>query len=1108
MTTNDFHIKESKIKRIVRFACTLAIVNILAVCAVQAQGVTVTGSVNDANGDPLAGVVVRVRNLNTASTITDGRGAYSLNVPSSNSVLVFSFVGYEEQEATVGNRSTIDVTLEESATGIESVVVTALGMRRDTRALGYAVSTVKGEDMIKAGTMANPLTTLYGKAAGVGIQSGIAGPTGGVNIKIRGAARLSNASSTRPLFVVDGVPIYDNDSDMAQRDWDPLNSFDYGTGINDINPEDIESMEILKGAKASVLYGSEGANGVVLITTKRGGTTRGLGVTVSYQHTFEQPASYIDWQNEYGEGTSLNFPDLPEGESIRKASTSRFSFGPKFDGTTPIQFFDGKTYPYQAYPDNFNDLFRMGSTNTLNAAISGGNEKGSMRLSYTNMRYNGIMENYWQQRNSVSFSGQMKVSDFASFEVTSNLYFIDTHNRLSNWQDVVGWGIHRGYNYNILKDLTFGEDGLFNQDLYENGGFGNQDSGKYLMNLWWHQTKNSNLDSKFHNITSARATLNFTPWLSFIGEAGIDYTDINFTTKNPIKLPTTNKDGKYAVKRDNSYVQHYLGMLNFDKNFIDDRLSVTAFVGYDFISTKDNSINVSTFGGFNFPDWYSLGNGLSFPTMSDAGLVRGHSRGSDVKYGVLGQATIGWDGTYYLEFQARNDWSSTLPAGNNSYFYPGVSFTWNFSDDIRIPYLDYGKLFTSFADVGTPAPRYFALKTYNIGVIEQLPDVNTVTGPSDLFAGNLKPERKRELELGLSTRWFDNRLELNYSFYANNIYDQIMPVPLSNPTGAANIRINAGNVRNWGHELYIKGTPILTKDFRWDLTFTLANQGSKVVKLYPGITRNPLGGDGFSVVADEGERYGEILMFDYNRDDKGNRVVGSNGLYSMNTSDGMKAIGKNINPDAFGGFMTDFAWKGVFLHVGLDYKFGGSIFSYSNYYLTGLGQTKNTLKYRDESHGGIAYYEANGQRIRANHSDTAGPAGETIYHNGMILEGVKQNADGTYSPNDIIASSTAYYQSFLSDNSSAFQQDALYRNDYIKLREISLGYTLPKKWTDALRLQRVTVQFNARNLFYLYKTLPNVDAESTLGTSGTNSFMEKTYLPTTRSYGFGVNISF
>lgn len=1086
---------------------------VLGIFAAGAQNVSVTGVVTDQTAKPLNGVAVMVRGTSTGVN-TDPQGRYTISVPE-RATLVFSAVGFDEQTANVGVRRTINITMRQATIVTDRAVVTALGIRRDTRALGYATSTITGDDMIKAGTMINPLTTLYGKAAGLGIQSSVSGPMGSVNIKIRGAAGLESSSKTRPLFVVDGVPIYDTDGAINSRGYDPLNSFDYGSGINDINPEDIESMEILKGAKASVLYGSEGANGVVLITTKKGTNTRGLGVTMSWQHTWEKPHSYIEWQNEYGEGNSTDWDASfkpKEGESgfDYHVNSHRQNFGPKFDGTTMIRFYDGTVAPYQAYANNWDDLFQTGHSNTFNAAISGGNDKGNMRISYTRTDYQGTVNNNWQKRNTISFSGRMNVSDFASFEVTSNLYNTDSHNRYGNIQDIVGWGFHRGYNYNLLKDVYLTEDGRYmNREFYDGMPSG-QNSARYLMDWWWSQDHNSNLDSKLHNVSSARVTLQFMPWLRFIGQAGLDYANTNYTTKNPVRYKDTTtgilSGGKYAFKRDNSMVQNLQGILNFEKDYMDDQLSVNVYAGYDFRSSTNNDINVATYGDLKYDNWYSLNNGSSWPAASNAGTVRGHSRGSDVTYGVFGAATVGWKGTYYLEVQARNDWSSTLPPANNSYFYPGVSFTYNFSDDFKVPGLTYGKLFTSFADVGRPAPRYYALKSYTIETVETQPDVNRVSGPSDLFAGDLKPERKREFEIGLSSRWLNNRIEFNYSFYTNNIYDQIMGVALSNPTGASQIRINAGNVRNWGHEFYVKGTPWSTDNWRLDLALTAANQGSKVIKLYPGIKSKTLGGSGYNVVATEGERYGDIMMFNYITAPDGQRVISADGWYTRTTK--LENIGKNVTPDVFGGLTGDLSYKSLSFHFGIDYKFGGSMFSYSNYYLTGLGLTKNTLAYRDESKGGLAYYVKDGKNIAANHTDAQGPNGEPIYHNGMVLDGVVDNGDGSFSKNESIINSTTYYTQYLNDGGNNWLPDAVKRNDYIKLREVSLAYTLPAKWARAVKLQKVTVSLTARNLFYFYKTIPNIDPESTAGSSGEWAYREQSFYPTIRTYGFGINVSF
>ena len=421
---------------------------------------TVTGTVTGEDGLGIPGVSI-VEKGTTNGTISTGEGTFSLNVQSLNATLQFSFIGLKPVEEPLNGRSNISLTMESQTEALDEVVVTALGIKRDKKSLGYAISTIKAEELTIAGNTQNPVLALYGKAAGVGISGSSSGPMGGINIKIRGAAGLETSSKTRPLFVVDGVPIYDDESSMASRGYDPLNSFDYGSGINDINPEDIESMEILKGAKASVLYGSEGANGVVLITTKKGRHTRGLGVNVNFQKTWEQPHSYINFQNEFGSG--VNEYDIStttlNGQEVRDINKTRFNFGPRFDNTTPIMFLDSVMRPYQAYPDNFIDLFQTGMTDNVTVAISGGHEKGNMRVAYTSYNYDGLWEEEYQNKDVLSFSGMMQASDFASFEVNSNLYNIKSHNRRPNIGSMVAWGVNRDYPFDAITDMYKNEDG-------------------------------------------------------------------------------------------------------------------------------------------------------------------------------------------------------------------------------------------------------------------------------------------------------------------------------------------------------------------------------------------------------------------------------------------------------------------------------------------------------------------------------------------------------------------------------------------------------------------------------------------------------------------------
>nr|WP_320021685.1 SusC/RagA family TonB-linked outer membrane protein [uncultured Draconibacterium sp.] len=1071
---------------------------------------TVTGTVTDDESLGIPGVSVLEKGTANGTT-TDVDGNYTLRISSDEAVLVFSFVGMKTVEEIVNGRSNINITLKTEEVGLDEVVVTALGIKRDTRALGYAISTVKGVDLVKAGISSNPLTSLYGKAAGVGIQATAAGPMGGMKINIRGAQGLESSSGTRPLFVVDGVPIYDTESSMASRNYNPLNSFDFGSAVNDINVEDIQSMEILKGAKASVLYGSAGANGVVLITTKNGSGTRGLGVQITYGQEVYIPVSYINFQNEFGSGENEYAYDWEdEDETIRRTVSSRFNFGPKFDGS-PIKFFDGSTRQYLPYKDNYLDLFNNGSSRNMQAAIQGGNEKGNMRIAFTNYEYDGITPNQGQTKNSLSFNGQLDASKFAHIEVTQNIYQTKSQNRMANIQHLVAFGtFNRDYDIATAMNSWKDDDGymidLNTLGSLDDAGWGwpsafldpnNINDG--FFNLMWNMNENSYMDERINSITSVKTVLKFLPYLSLNLQGGLNYTDTDITNKLMPKRKNEEsgayEGGSFYYERQKNIIQNYEAFLTFNKSFMNDKLNVFAFAGPAFRKVGYKKINVGTRGNSKFPGFWSLTNSDYWPASYDS-HVSGYDEESERLYSVLGQGTISWGMEYILEFQARNDWASTLPKSNRSYFYPGASFTWNFTETFDVPYINYGKLFVSWADVGRPANRYYALKSYSINTLPAPnTNINDVTGPSDLFSGDLKPERKREYEIGTSLRFFkDNRIELNMSYYNSTWYNQIMALPIPASSGADQIRINAGEINNQGFELFINGAIVATNPFRWEMTFTASKQWDNINKLYPGITQKNESAGNLIRRKAEGESMNTLWIQDYARDDNGNRMVGDDGLYYLSTDPEDEICVGSTNTDIYGGLSTNFYlqgdWGMLNLMAALDYKIGGSILSYSNFYLMGNGLTEETLPGRP-GHGGITWTE------------TLGDGTTRERHDGMILPGTKQ--DGT--PNDIIVSARDYYSSYIHDMGTGWQPDMIEKNNYVKFRETSLTYTFPKRFSEQLKMQKLSVGITARNLFYIYKSVKNIDAESMLGT-GNDSWIENTNFPSLRSYGFKVNLSF
>ena len=1073
---------------------------------------TITGKVTDNDGQSVPGASVVVKGT-TTGTITDGTGKFSIKAPSTDATLVFSFIGMVSKEIPLKGKLTVNVQLEPSTLSIDEVVVSALNISRSKKSLGYSTATIKGDDLVKSGNVQNPLTALYGQAAGLGVEVSSSGPTGGVKINIRGNASLNGSASTRPLIVVDGVPIYDEDSSMASRNYNGLTSFDYGTGINDINGSDIESVEILKGAKATVLYGSLAGNGVMMITTKKGSKTRGLGVTVSLQAGFDHPVNYIDWQNDYGTGTSIYDKamanDPTTGESVRALKNDRFNFGPKFDNSKILNY-DNTYTTYHAYPNNFNDIFRNTTNTQATVAIAGASDKGNMRLSYTNKDYNGILQNFYQKNNDISFNGRYKASDFATFEIVTNLYNVDTQNRLPNIGRLVSNGVNRDADFKHFASFYKDNLGQKRNDYSADRFPYVFTAGDGYFNMLWGQNENRNNDNKMHFIGSTKVDLTFTKWLGLTFNAGTDYTDQEYITKDKVtQLYPTVQGGGFSDARAISQIQTYNALLNFTHKYFNDKLDVLAFAGPSYLKKDFSRVGVQTVGGLQFSDWYSLSAGQS--QSGNFGQAANETRYSEITSSVLGNLSIGWESTYYLELTARNDITSTLAPGNNSFFYPGASLTYNFKDKIRLPGLTYGKFMFSVADVGRGAPSaYWAYPSYNLGLVPGTGAV-TITSPSSLFAQNIKPERKREIEIGFDTRWFEaHPLEVTFNFYSATNYNQIIDLGLTASTGYANTKINAGKFKNWGYELSAKYTAVKTEAQRFIIGLTAANQFSKVISLYPGIKQYATSGNGaYTITAIEGQKNGSVRAYDYLRDAAtGKKIVNANtGTYSPDNSH-LVVVG-NVNPYLLGGLFLDYNYKNVGVHVGMNYKFGGTYLSYTNYYLYGQGLTKETLKYRDEAHGGLAYY-VNGanQNVALAAGVTTAPSASKdgiVYHNGLILDGVKDDGTGHFVKNDVIITDYTYYSTYVHDMSEWFQPDKLSKNDYLKVREVTVSYTLPTKISEKFALQKLTLSAYGRNLFYLYKTLPNIDPEST---QGSNSFVEYTSLPQVRTLGFKLDASF
>jgi TonB-linked SusC/RagA family outer membrane protein len=1072
---------------------------------------TVTGTVNDAEGNHLAGVSVSAKGGNTL-TSTDVNGHFSVSLTPSQTVLIFSYIGFSKTEIDVSNQTTVAVTLKKASSDLTEVTVTALGIKRETKALGYSVSKISTENLKDVGSPINPLTALYGEAAGVKVTSTALGPVGGINIRIRNAVAMNQSSNTMPLFVIDGVPMVNgisNGSGFLDGGNVDINR-GTGTGLNDLNMDDISSFEILKGAKASVLYGAAGGNGVILITTKKGKKTPGLGVDVNVTHAVDNPWIQQKFQNEFGSGFpviwgvySYGTQQDAEGFYLKNGQQSyaptTYNFGPKLDGRQ-LLWYDGVTRPYVAQPNNVRDFYRTGFTNQANVSVQGGGPMGGARFSYTHSDYQGIFEGFKVNNNTFNLSTNLKITDHVKLDFVSTYSNVLNHNSPATNQNIfVTYGVARQLDPTLLKTqivdpasgyLWFAVNNR--TTLFSPGG---TTRTGLAHDYYWNQTQNSYDNTRNHFTNSLTLTVDMAKGLNLSILGGFDLVNTRNETKEKVEQPLfLASGGNYSIANTKDVRYNGQAILSYDTNLSKD-FSFSANAGAVIQRNINDYTQLGTNGGFIVRDFFSLTNSKTTPYLSSV------NRGSDWLYGAIGSATLGYKSWLYVDVSGRNDWSSILPGKNNSYFYPSTSASWIFSEALKVPYwLNYGKLRASYGDLGLPGPRYFASKTYTIG---NYGGATTFSPPGDIPPADLKPERKREIELGLEAKFLNSRFGFEFNYYHINRYNAIIALSLPASSGADASRINAGNISQNGIELQFTGTPIQTRDFQWTVNINGNRDKPIVKKLTAGITQQTLwGATGASVVATEGHPWGEILVHPYLTDPKtGQKIVDGTGLYS--TDPNKLEVAGNVLPNIAGGFNNTFRYKSFSMAVFIDYQFGSKLVSQTNMYMIGNGSSINTLQYRDAAHGGMAYY-VNSAGVTTKY--TGGPVptnaqfGGTVFHDGVVLPGVK--ADG--SANDIIitaADKYSYYWRSFQD----LQPDVIYKNDYIKLRNVTFTYQLPQSVANKLHFQRLSISAFANNVAYIHKTMPNVDAEAL---NGTNVFYENNGYPATRSFGATLRASF
>lgn len=1027
---------KSKLKSI------LGVLLMLSTLSVYAQ-VDVRGVVLEAtNNEPLIGVNIILKNT-TEGTVSDIDGSYSLTATSTEDYVIFSYLGYTEKEVMVADLLEDGTVRLDEGLALEEVVVTALGIKREEKALGYAAQALSNKelDLVRS---SSPFTALKGKVAGLQVNSASNGPASSSRIVIRGEKSL-NIDDNSPLIVVDGTPVNNDIIGVGGFNTDQANlPTDYGNAANEINPNDIESINVLKGAAASALYGSRGGNGVIIITTKSGENQEGFGVNLSTNTSFSSPLRLPEVQTQYGGGWG--------GKYYSDYGTN---FGPKYGGSETFPqdghpgFSKGEKIPYQFRYD-MNDFFQQGLSTANQVSISKKLDFGSFRASYGNTYTKGIIPNTNLKRNNLTLHTKIDISD--RWDVNLSGMYINSN---SDNLPVAGYG-NQGIMYTLLwnytnVDLNWLKDYWAEKDVKQNKLFSWGDNPFFIAH------ENINGFDKNRLIANINTTYKITPELSLMMRVGRDGFSDGRVSRRPwsaVRFPT----GMYREQNINFSEINKDFLLTYNKRFDDISLVLSAGA-----NRMDQSIkNSIIFGnGLTIPGIYTLGN---ISTKPDA-------RSSDQKRrtnSVYAFANLGYKDFVYLDLTARNDWSSTLPAANNSYFYPSASLSFLLSEVVDMGRLvDLVKLRANYAQSGIDAKPY-SLQTYY--QFDRLP--GTVRNSPSLANADLKPVLNTSTEFGIQAKFFNRRLGFDFATFRTLSKDQIISASISEASGFKQKIINAGEIESSGIELSLNGSPVRTSDFEWNVGVNYSTFSSKVNKLFEGIDTYVIaqGPAGATVEARVGGELGDIYGNVYKRHN-GQIVYGSNGVPQLDSE--RKKIG-NYNPDFLMGANTTLYYKGFSAYALFNIRQGGYIYSYTN----AIGAESGILSHSVSNH-----------------------------EEGFVGDGLMLDADGNYVTNTNKASAETWYYyggNYDRSNVEANGFDA----SFVKLKEVSLGYTFPERITKPLGLQRLGVALTGNNLA-LWTDVPHIDPEAQALNGGSIvPGFEVTQLPSTRAIGFKVNVGF
>jgi len=1078
-----------------------------------AQTKTISGTVTSADdGSALPGVTVMVKGT-TNGTVTDANGKYSLQVGNNATTLVFSFVGMKTQEIPIAGKTTINVAMSSEAISMNEVVVTALGISREKKSLGYAVQDVKGSDLAKV-PKDNVLNALAGRVSGVQVTASSGAVGASTRITIRGNS--SFRSNNQPLFVVDGVPVSNATTGATQ--WGGV---DFGNAIADIDPENIKSMTILKGASAAALYGSRALNGVVLITTKKGSAKKqGIGITYNFSVGFSNVYILPDYQDKYGQGyygseywynyfkdAGYSFAQFDNyTDFIEQNGVVGFSFydgnwggvmdgmdeswGPRLDVGINLPQFDSpytldangypvyEATPWVSQPDNVKDFFVTGVHQTHNVALTGGNEKAFGRIAYTYDDVTGTIPNTGEIKHNFNVSGHIQLAKKLSAD--ANVNYVNNHSDnlpgqgydVNNVMQSLGSWFGRQVNMQSLKDHW--------NELNPWGNPYNWNSS-YHNNPYW--TVYNNTTSRVRNRMYGNVSVkwNILDWMNLNFRAGTDFfqerrkhVDYNQSQDYP--------HGHFWQNKQFNQENNIDLFLNVDKYLTKD-IRLTGMLGanyrqdlYNYTSMTANELTV--------PNFFDISNAAGTP-VSDMYTSKRETNS------IYGQVDISYKDYLFVGITGRNDWSSTLPSGEWSYFYPSINVGWVFTNsfDIKGKVFTFGKLRASYAIVGGDASPYSLSNVYYASS-SAFNGITQYYYTRTLANAELKPERKYSWELGTNLKFLSNRIGLDFTYYNSYTKNQIMAIDIPTSSGFGNRWINAGQISNKGVEITLYADIFKKANgFNWRVTLNWAKNDNKVDELYGDLQSLQIGRtwSGLSVQARPGEEYGVIRGIGYLVDSAtGAYVVGSDGM-PLRTQDNI-TLG-SVTPDWTGGISNDFSYKGINLHVMIDGRKGGDLFSVTKMFGLYAGLLEQTAQGNIRETGVVAGYNAMQQY--------------TFVHE----DGTPLNTNLDDPNNTDIVSAQSFYENYY-----GLKQESIIDGSFIKLREISLGYTFPKSIIDKQNIvQSLTVSFYIHNVALLYVDESNdvkIDPETGYGNGNDGVGFEQYQLPPSRTMGFKLSVKF